>query len=247
MQTGRIPNRSGMTTAAFQGPGGGLPAAVIEAFARLAASRASNPPCQPSSSESIRHDHDRYGATTNWRPCLSLVLDRFPRRSAKRVVLSSKQAFNAPTFVATMNPSHRHLRAVSSLAPRLGEPRLLNVRIGISPRKRPHSGHRRKVRVARDVPQVFECLSILWRAVVRSRVAQQCHCHGWKLDFLPLAESCQRRLEWPTETKQRARPTNANRAMSAGCRFAEPRRGKRTGPFCRDRTDVGREGNKPSS
>ncbi len=45
MQTGRIPNRSGMTTEAFQGQGGGLPAAVIEAFARLAASRASNPPC----------------------------------------------------------------------------------------------------------------------------------------------------------------------------------------------------------
>ncbi len=27
MQTGRIPNRSGMTTVAFQGTGGGLPAA----------------------------------------------------------------------------------------------------------------------------------------------------------------------------------------------------------------------------
>ena len=27
MQTGRIPNRSGMTTVAFQGQGGGLPAA----------------------------------------------------------------------------------------------------------------------------------------------------------------------------------------------------------------------------
>ena len=45
MQTGRIPNRSGMTTVAFQGQGGGLPAAewTLASVLKTAATRPSSP------------------------------------------------------------------------------------------------------------------------------------------------------------------------------------------------------------
>ena len=45
VQTGRIPNRSGMTTVAFQGQGGGLPAAewTLASVLKTAATRRSSP------------------------------------------------------------------------------------------------------------------------------------------------------------------------------------------------------------